>query len=392
MVVRAVTCHAGELSLVDLPDPEPGPGQLVLRVRRTGICGSDLHARRHADELAEVMDELAYPHSIRSTTPTVLGHELCGEVVAQGSGTARAFPLGTRVAAFPLVRGPEGVHPIGLSPLAPGGYAEQVTVEASMSHRVPDDLDDDLAALTEPLAVAHHAVRRGAPSRRDTAVVLGCGPVGLAVVLLLKSRGVRTVVASDPSAARRDLARACGADHVVDPREESPWAVAPGRGWRTTAPELLDFAVGTMERLRRVPGWQHVNRAAERVGAADQPAPVVFECVGVPGMLDQVLAQAPLASRVVVVGVCMGTDHWRPSLAVNKELELRFVLGYTPLKFHDVLQMLGDGKVDPSPLLTGTVGLEGVAAAFDALEAADRHAKVLIDPSVPGARVRPVAR
>ncbi len=146
--MRAVSCEGGELSLVDLPDPEPGPGQLVLRVRRTGICGSDLHARRHADELAAVMDELAYAHSIRSTEPTVLGHELCGEVVAQGRGTARSFPLGSRVVAFPLVRGTEGVHPVGLSPLAPGGYAEQVLVEASMSHRVPDALDDDLAALT----------------------------------------------------------------------------------------------------------------------------------------------------------------------------------------------------------------------------------------------------
>ena len=135
--MRAVSCEGGELSLVDLPDPEPGPGQLVLRVRRTGICGSDLHARRHADELAAVMDELAYAHSIRSTEPTVLGHELCGEVVAQGRGTARSFPLGSRVVAFPLVRGTEGVHPVGLSPLAPGGYAEQVLVEASMSHRVP---------------------------------------------------------------------------------------------------------------------------------------------------------------------------------------------------------------------------------------------------------------
>ena len=192
--MRAVSCEGGELSLVDLPAPEPGPGQLVLRVRRTGICGSDLHARRHADDLAAVMDELDYAHSIRSTEPTVLGHELCGEVVAQGRGTARSFPVGSRVVAFPLVRGTEGVHPIGLSPLAPGGYAEQVLVEASMAHVVPDKLDDDLAALTEPMAVALHAVRRGEVGKRDTAIVLGCGPVGLAVILLLKARGVRAHV------------------------------------------------------------------------------------------------------------------------------------------------------------------------------------------------------
>lgn len=388
--MRAVSCHQGDLSVVELPDPEPGPGQLVLRVRRTGICGSDLHARRHADDLAAVMEQLSYADSIRSSTPTVLGHEICGEVVAQGpGGTTRAFPEGTRVAVFPLVRGADGVHPVGLSPLAPGGYAEQVLVEASMAHRVPDSLDDDLAALTEPLAVAHHAVRRSGAGRRDTAIVLGCGPVGLAVVLLLKARGVLTVVASDLSPARRDLARACGADVVVDPREQSPWTAAPGRGWRSTAPELLDFAVSTMERLRRVPGWHHVNRAAELVGAADQPAPVVFECVGVPGMLDQVMAQAPLASRVVVVGVCMSEDRVRPSLAVNKELDLRFVLGYTPLEFRDTLHLLASGRVDPSPLLTGTVGLEGVEAAFEALGSPEEHAKILIDPTLPGAGITP---
>ena len=106
-------------------------------------------------------------------------------------------------------------------------------------------------------------------------------------------------------------------------------------------------------------------------------------------MLESVLTQAPLASRVVVVGVCMGPDTIRPSMAVNKELDLRFVLGYTPLEFHDTLQLLAKGSIDPSPLLTGTVGLEGVVAAFDALEAADRHAKILIDPTLQGAEVRP---
>ena len=88
----------------------------------------------------------------------------------------------------------------------------------------------------------------------------------------------------------------------------------------------------------------------------------------------------PLFSRVVVVGVCMGSDHIRPSMAINKEIDLRFVLGYTPLEFRDTLHMLADGKVDVTPLITGTVGLSGVEAAFDALGDPEAHAKILIDP------------
>jgi threonine dehydrogenase-like Zn-dependent dehydrogenase len=119
---------------------------------------------------------------------------------------------------------------------------------------------------------------------------------------------------------------------------------------------------------------------ADKVGAATPKHPVIFECVGVPGIIEGIITSAPLFSRVVVVGVCMGADRFRPSMAINKEVDLRFVLGYTPLEFRDTLHMLADGKVDASPLVTGTVGLPGVAAAFDALGDPEAHAKILIDP------------
>ena len=140
-----------------------------------------------------------------------------------------------------------------------------------------------------------------------------------------------------------------------------------------------------MEKLRAVPllPWQHVFRAAELAGATPS-GPVVFECVGVPGILDQVITSAPLYTRVVVVGVCMGDDTIRPSVAINKEIDLRFVLGYTPAEFHQALHLLADGKVDPAPLVTGTVGLDGVAGAFDALGDPETHAKVLVDPRISG--------
>jgi threonine dehydrogenase-like Zn-dependent dehydrogenase len=284
------------------------------------------------------------------------------------------------VVSFPLVRSRGAVQLTGLSPLAPGGYAEQVLVEASLTFPVPNGLAVDIAAMTEPMAVALHAVRRSEIKKGDTAIVVGCGPVGLAVIGQLKARGVGIVVASDLCAGRRDLARRCGADMVVDPAFDSPYEIAASKGMLTNIPDLYELALGTMGKLRKLPGWSHIYRAADASGAAGPKRPVIFECVGVPGMIDGVLAAAPLNSRVIVVGVCMGTDTIRPTMALSKEIDIRFVFGYTPLEFYDTLHMLADGKLDASPLLTGKVGLGGVAAAFEALGDPDRHAKILIDP------------
>lgn len=106
----------------------------------------------------------------------------------------------------------------------------------------------------------------------------------------------------------------------------------------------------------------------------------MFECVGVPGIIEDLVTHAPIRSRIIVVGVCMEPDTFRPTMAVNKELDLRFVFCYQPHEFHETLEMIADGRVDPSPLHTGTVGLDGVAQAFDDLAGAEHHAKILIDP------------
>jgi len=128
--------------------------------------------------------------------------------------------------ALPLLRRGGAIHPIGLSGAAPGGYAEQLVVEEALAFAIPNGLPPDRAALTEPLAVGLHAVRRGEVGKRTVTIVVGCGPIGLAVILMLKARGVRHVVASDLSPGRRALAERCGADLVVDPAADSPYAAA----------------------------------------------------------------------------------------------------------------------------------------------------------------------
>ena len=378
--MKAVSCANGVLTVIDMPEPRPAEGQLVLDVQACGICGSDLHAKDHGDELADVLEEVGYQNCIRRTTPTVMGHEFAGVVAERGPKTPKGLKTGMRVVSFPMVRAHGGVQLTGLSPLAPGGYAEQVLVEASMTFAVPNGLSLDVAALTEPMAVALHAVRRSEVGKRDTAVVIGCGPVGLAVICQLKAMGVETIVASDFSPARRALAERCGADVVVDPKVDSPYDRAIGKGMITGFAGLGELAIGSMEKLRKLPAWELLYRAADAIGAAGPKRPVIFECVGVPGMVDAVVAAAPLNTRVIVVGVCMNIDQIRPAMAIGKEIDMRFVFGYTPLEFRDSLHMLANGKLDATPLITGKVGLGGVANAFEALKDPETHAKILIDP------------
>jgi threonine dehydrogenase-like Zn-dependent dehydrogenase len=381
--MRAVACQHGELDLVERPEPAPGPGQVRIEVTRCGICGSDLHARQGIDQWAELAVKVGYDRFGRPEEAVVFGHEFSGRVAEHGPNCKKDLPSDTPVVALPLLRGEMGVDPTGFSRHAQGAYAEQMLVQESMMMAVPNGLDPAVAALTEPMAVALHAVRRGEVGKRDVAIVIGCGPVGLGVILMLKASGVRTVVASDYSLGRRGLAERCGADIVVDPSQDSPYGPRGDPGWLSSLPEALQLAIETREKLGRLPvGWWHTWRLAERLGLGTK-RPVIFECVGVPGVIASIVDSAPLFSRVVVAGVCVAPDSFTPALAIYKEVDLRFVLGYTPLEFRDTLRMLAEGKVDPAPMITGTVGLGGVGDAFTALGDPEKHAKILIDPSLP---------
>lgn len=379
--MKAVVCQNAELKVMDMPEPKPGKGQVLLGVLRCGICGSDLHARKHCDHWSALMVRSGFDGFMTSKDAVVFGHEFCGDVIEHGPGCERKVKAATRVCALPLRRLADRIDAIGLSQHSPGAYAERVVVDEAMMMPVPNGLSADLAALTEPMAVAWHAVRRSEATRKDVAIVIGCGPVGLAVICVLKAKGVKTIIASDFSAGRRALARRCGADVVIDPAQASPYANWEDFGFIGGLPGALELAVGTREKLGRLPlPWWQTWRIAEAAGLAPK-RPIVFECVGVPGVLQNIIEGAPLFSRVVVVGVCMQSDRIEPALAINKEIDLRFVLAYTPLEFRETLHLIADGKIRCAPMLTGVVGLEGVDNAFNALGDPEKHAKILIDPA-----------
>jgi threonine dehydrogenase-like Zn-dependent dehydrogenase len=380
--MKAVQCHKGELSVVEVEPPSPGQGQILIDVERCGICGSDLHARVHADQLTDSAAAVGYETIMTPDDHIVFGHEIVGRVAAYGAGTRQQWKPGTLVVGLPIVRHGKDAHAVGFDTASPGAYAEQVVLQEAFTFPVPDDVPAEKAAFTEPMAVALHAVRRGSVGRGQTAIVIGCGPIGLAVILMLKATGVRKVIASDFSPARRKLAVECGADVVVDPREQDPLTVVPTTGAMASFSTLVSYGVDMLTKARRVPGlpWPKLMQVAKQTGQGPS-GPVVFECVGVPGIIDQIVASAPMLTRVVVVGVCMEADTLRPSIAINKEIDLRFVLGYDPGEFAQTLHMIATGKVDPTPLHTGTVGLAGVAGAFEALGDPEQHAKILVNPS-----------
>lgn len=333
---------------------------MLVRTLACGICGSDLHALRHADAFVETARRAGSAFVMDLGRDVVMGHEFCAEIVDHGPGTRRTLAVGTRVCSRPMLIRADGPHTIGYSNDDPGGYGEYMRLTEALLLEVPSGLATARAALTEPMAVGLHAVSKARLEPDDAPLVIGCGPVGLAVIAALRLTGARGIVAADFSRRRRELARAMGADVVVDPAEATPWQT-----WR-------DVAVWRdASRAPKLPPWTP--------GPPVRPA-VVFECVGVPGVLDQVMAASPRGTRIVVVGVCMEADTIHPMLGISKELNLQFVLGYTADEFAATLRHIAEGEIPTEPLVTGTVGVEGVARAFEELGSPERHAKILVEP------------
>ena len=355
--MRAAVTRIGGVAVEDVDDPVPGPGQVLVRTLACGICGSDLHAAADLRRFARLAADAGSMGGLDPERGVVFGHEFCAEVVEHGPGTKRTLPVGTRVCSIPVVVGPGGPEGVGYSNRFPGGLAERMVLQEALLLPVPHELTSEVAALTEPLAVGEHAVQLARLTGQEACLVIGCGPIGLAVVAALKARGQGPVVAADFSAPRRRLAELLGADQVVDPAVVSPY--------------------GKWEELG-VPTRQAERAALEMLGAPVRDA-VVFEAVGVPGVLQAIIRGAPPRTRVVVVGVCMEADRIEPFSAVTKELEIRFAFGYRREEFAATLDRLDRRELPAEELVTRVVGLDHVAEAFAALSDA-AQGKVLVRP------------
>jgi len=358
--MKAAIMRNAQIVVDDMAMPVPTEGEVLVKTLACGICGSDLHALKHGHDMVQTSIETGGSFVMDLTKDIVMGHEFCAEILDYGPGTSGNLKPGTRVCSFPTTIHNGALSTVGYSNAVPGGYSENMVLTESMLLPVPNGLSTEHAALTEPMAVGLHAVRMANLDKSEIPLVIGCGPVGLAVISALKQAGVGPIIAVDYSAKRRELAEMMGADTIVDPSSASPYSA-----WTDIAKYDVNGNLLPVEPF---------SGQSFRQG-------VFFECVGVPGVLDQVMAGAPRGCRIVVVGVCMETDQIRPLIGINKELNLQFVLGYQPEEFAETLHNIGEGNVDVSPLITGTVGLHGVADAFEALADPEVHAKILVDPT-----------
>jgi len=339
--MKAAYLINGKIEVGELPDPEPGPGQVLVRTHSCGMCASDLHLAHHGAALVEWSHQHDGPFSVDLSSPLVPGHEFVGEVVDYGKDCTRSVKKGVRVTSQPLVMKPGGFDIVGISNDMPGGFGELMILEEQLLKPIPESLDGDLAAMAEPVSVGLYYVRAAKLAREDIPLIVGCGAIGLAVILGLRHGGHRPIIASDFSPERRAMALSMGADIVVDPAQQSPYE-------------------------------QHPDAS----GAPN----VIFECVGVPGVMDQIVRRCAPGARILVAGWCLETDHMLTACAHLKGLTLQYGGGPQSLDFDLATKLLIAGSIDPTPWFGEKIGLGNVAEQLEKIADPANPIRTLVDP------------
>ena len=348
--MRAARWYApGEVRIDSVPEPQPAPGEVTVRVEWCGLCGTDVHEYAHGPVLIP-----SRPHPLTGKVPPVtLGHEFCGTVAALGTGSA--FAVGDRVTAnaclvchqcswcragaFNLCA---KLGSIGLC--ADGAFADFVSVPSYSLYRVPANLAPDVAALAEPTAVAVHACRRGRIRPGDTVAVVGAGTIGLLVLQVARAHGASAVFSIEPIAERRELATRLGAQTSLDP------AAAP-----------VDKEIAAATDGRR--------------------ADVVFECTGTTAGIETALRVSGKGGRVVIAGIYSDSSAAPWGRLQAHEKEIIGSSAYTD-EFPEVLELLAGGQVQGAPLVTDRIRLDELerGGLRVLLEEPAKHVKILVRP------------
>jgi (R,R)-butanediol dehydrogenase/meso-butanediol dehydrogenase/diacetyl reductase len=323
------------LQIADCPDPEPGEYEVVLKVGRCGICGSDLH--------------MTEPGGIPPPSGSIIGHEIAGEVIALGKGVSR-LKVGDLVAALPItgcgacaacLAGEPSWCVNGMRFLA-GGYAQYARAGANECLLLPAGLTLADGALAEPLAVALHGVRMAPGLSGARVMVIGAGPIGLGAVYWAKRFGASHIEVVEGNAARGDMALKMGADTARPP----------------------------------APPADPTGAATDLVNAPE----FVFECVGKPGLLAAAVAQVRPRGTVVSLGFCMAPEQFVAAAAAMREVTLKFPVLYTLQDYRITIDALNSGAVEPRAMITDVVGFDSLPERFESMRKPGHQCKVMIDP------------
>jgi (R,R)-butanediol dehydrogenase/meso-butanediol dehydrogenase/diacetyl reductase len=327
-----------------VPEPEPEPGEVKLRVRYCGVCGTDLHEFR-SDSLTKGWGRQS----------PIMGHEFSATVVDLGQGVEGLAP-GDLVTVnpgepcgqcHPCKRGDDNLcqQIRGIGYQRPGAFAEYLCARADRVVRLPPDTPADLVALTEPLAVGLHAVNQGQLQRGETVFIAGAGPIGALCVAAARRRGASRIIVSEPAASRRALAERLGADEVIDPSTSRPAA--------------------------------HVRALTDGEGVD-----LSVECVGIGAALDDCLTVIRRGGRCVLTGVFEEPYPVRLQRLTVLEHQIIGTFGYRE-EFAEAADLIASAAIDVTPLISRTVGLSELPAAFAELEAdPNRYHKLLVSPDV----------
>lgn len=330
----AVYRGAGQpLALETLPEPEPGPNDVIIEMHRCGICGTDLHMTEGGP--------WQFPPG------TVPGHEYAGKVIECGSNVTQ-LKQGDLVTALPSTgcgrceacyRG--NLALCHKAPGVMGGYAELMRIPAEVAVKLPSTLTAADGALIEPLAVGLYGVRLSRIQPGDRVLVLGAGSVGLCVMYWARRMGAARIVALSRSERRARAATAMGADAFIRY------------------------------------GQNEVETAAAALGGRPD---IVFECVGSPGFLMKAVEHVRDFGQVISMGFCTAPDQLVPAVTGFKGVSLRFPVGYALKDFEYVAAVMDKGHVDPKMLITSVISLSELPDRFEALRGPGNETKVQIRP------------
>lgn len=334
MTMRAAVLRHNAINIESMPIPIPQKGQLLVRVLSCGICGSDINLYHHGEQIIEFSHQCGHPHPMDLHKGVIMGHEFCAEIVDAGSSTLAKYKPGQRIVARPQLMSAQRMDYLGFSSDFGGGFAEYMLVDEREALTVPNGLSSNMASMTEPLAVAMHAVNSANMNVNACPVVIGCGPIGLAIITILKQRGHFPLIASEPNEKRRQLALAMGADIALHPEQKDFVET-----WVTQSPRNTN-------------------------PASDRPPWVLFNCAGKHDVLEKLLMTVPRRTHIIQVGIDTECARIMTMVACPKELTLQFVSGYSLEEFAQSLTALSEGTLDLSPMQIGSLGLEKLPSMF----------------------------